>query len=281
MDFTHLILTRFSVRAYPDTPPAPRGWLEYRLRLFEAYCLPSLAHQTCPVFGWLVFCDESTASWCVERLRQFGASVPQLQVVMTSPDRPAADRVVSRAGEADHALLTTRIDSDDASSADLVERVQAYVPAFLASGHAAALLNFSRGFKLEAQTRVLYEIWHPHSPHLTLFERLDGPRRPVTVQSGNHGLMQDRYPLHVDAGPPVWVQVIHGGNVSNRILRTDRELPWSALEDRFVLDAPDCAEPVPAPQPSTDQERTAFRQALEETLGDRDPALPPPPVPTR
>lgn len=275
MDLTHLILTRFSVRAHDHSPAPPRAWLEYRLRLFEAYCVPSFGNQTCQRFSWLVLCDESTGSWCVERLRELGASVPQLTVALTSPGRADVDAVLSRVGKGDWVLITTRVDSDDASSVDLVERVQAYAPTFWAAGHDAALLNFSRGFKLKKESGVLHDMWHPHSPHLTLFERLDSGRRPVTVLSGNHGFMQERYPLHVDAGPPVWVQVVHGGNVSNTVLRTDHEVPRSSLGDRFALAETDLGEPVAAPQPNSSNAQAAFRQGLEETLGDHDPAQPP------
>ncbi|MEX0875726.1 MAG: glycosyltransferase [Actinomycetota bacterium] len=266
-NFCHVILTRFSVRAYPASPSHSPAWLEHRLDLFDAYCLPSMRAQTCQAFSWLIFCDSSTEEGCLGRLHKWEREIPQLKVVLTTPADPSYLAAAEQARPGDGVLITTRVDSDDASSIDLIERIQSYVPGFAASNQAAALLSFCRGFKLDEDGWRLFEAWNPHSPHLSMFERLDGSQPPVTVQSGNHGYLQERYPLHVDAGPPAWVQVIHGGNVHNRIWVVDWETPTSALDGRFImeLDRPRI-HPVPADQPKAQDRRLSFRQALEESL---------------
>lgn len=270
MSFTHLILTRFSVRASASSPPATAEWLRYRLELLDAYCLPSLAAQTSAAFQWLVLCDESTERWCLDALHERALAAPQLAVVATAPGSANLEAVVGRAGAADSVLVTTRVDSDDATSTDLVERVQAYVPAFEALGSETTLVNFCRGFKLDERRGILHEFWHPHSPHLTLFERLGTGRAPTTVLSGNHGYMQDLHQLHVDAGPPAWLQVIHGGNVVNRTYGAwvEPEVPLSALDGRFCIRRSEPREPVPAALPARAAAQAEFRRALEETLTD-------------
>jgi hypothetical protein len=278
-DFTHAILTRFSVRADPAASPFSGEWLAHRLELFEAYCLPSLAAQTCRDFVWFVFCDETTDSACLARLGHLGGEVEQLRVVVVTPGLPAYREVLATTRPQDRLLVSTRVDSDDGSSTDLVARVQEYVPAFLASSQPAALLGFSRGVKWSEADGTLYATWNPHSAHLTLFERLDVQREPVTVQSGNHGFMQERYPLHVDAGPPVWLQVLHGGNVSNHVYALDVSRDTAELGDRFAFrPRPAGAAVVPAPQPDGADARLAFRQALEVALlgaeGDRTQPAP-------
>ena len=267
MEAEHLILTRFSVRAARDTPPHPAEWLEYRLGLFAAYCLPGLAAQSDPDFAWLVFCDASTPRWCLDRLAAQARDVPQMRIELTSPGTSAVGRVAP-APCAERVLVTTRIDSDDGSSVDLVERIGAYREPFDASGLDSAALNFSRGLKLDHATGRVFETFHPQSPHLTLFERLAPGRPPVTAQSGNHGRMQEAHVLHTDAGPPAWIQVVHGGNLSNHIHTTDDEVPTQRL-DRFVVDAAVAAlvpAAPPPPQPAAVAARAAFRQALEDSL---------------
>lgn len=268
MDVEHLILTRFAVRPTPEAPPHLDEWLDYRLALFAAYCLPGLANQTREAFRWLVFCDESTAPWCLDRLRAMARDVPQMRVALTSATTSAVDRL--RAGlRAEDAVVTTRVDSDDASSTDLVERIAAYVDPFCGSDLDSLLLNFSRGYKLETASGRVFETFHPQSPHLTLFERVT-PGRPVTtVQSGNHGFMSERHVLHSDVGPPAWVQLVHGGNLSNHVHETDSEVEPEELAERFVLDGEAAARaaaiPEP-PQPEGAAERASFRQALEDAL---------------
>ncbi len=271
---THAILTRFSVRAHPDSP-LPADWLEYRLALFEAYCLPSLEAQTAQDFTWLVFCDESTDRRCLDRLRALERRMAQLRVELTAPGRSTHLDVVARARAAEAPLLlSTRVDSDDALSVDMVERIQSYAPAAMDSGHPSFLLNFPHGYKLRESDATFHETWNPHSPHLTLFERLDGAHEPLTVQAGNHGFMQERHPLHLDAGPPAWLQVVHGGNVSNTMISTDRPVARATVLDRFAI-APRATpgDAVAAPQPADERARPAFRQALEDALmgGARGP----------
>ncbi len=268
MEAQHLILTRFSVKASADAPPHPDEWLEYRLALFTAFCVPGLAQQTVPAFRWLVFCDAATPRWCLGRLAALAADVPQLRVELTQAGTSAVERLRPQAP----ILATTRIDSDDGTSTDLVERVAAYAPAFAESGHDKLVLNFSRGCKLETATGRVFETFHPLSPHLTMFERTAGG--VVTVQSGNHGRMQESYAVHQDAGSPAWLQVVHGGNLSNHIHATDSEVAGAELE-RFAVDpaaAAAIAPPPEPPQPEGFAARGAFRQGLEDALLPRGEA---------
>ncbi|HEX8103834.1 MAG TPA: glycosyltransferase [Solirubrobacteraceae bacterium] len=274
MDAEHLILTRFAVKASAGAPPHPAEWLEYRLALFAAYCLPGLAAQTAHRFTWLVFCDEATPRWCLDRLARHAADAPQLRVALSSTRRPAVEDVRAQLSGAP-VLVTTRIDSDDGSSTDLVERIAAYAEPFAATAHPSLVLNFSRGCKLDTATGRVFETFHPQSPHLTLFERTGpGHPPPLTIQSGNHGRIQERHPVHQDAGPPAWLQVVHGGNLSNHIHETDAEIGAAAL-DRFAVD-PRAAAAVPpppaAPQPDDAAARGAFRQGLEDALLPRGAA---------
>lgn len=264
----HLVLTRFSVRPYDRSAPYASDWLDYRLELFEAYCLPAIAAQTMDDFAWLVLCDESTDERCLRRLKALARDLPQLSVELTCPGRSSIPMIVDRARTAGSVvMITTRVDSDDASSLDMVERIQSYCAAFVNSARPSYLLNFPHGYKLHEAEGTLHETWNPHSPHLTLFERLDAEQYPTTVQAGNHGFMQERHPLHLDAGPPTWLQVVHGGNVSNTMVSTDRPVASDAIAERFrIRRRAGARTAVAAPQPEDADARTSFRQALEESL---------------
>jgi ubiquinone/menaquinone biosynthesis C-methylase UbiE len=265
--FSHVILTRFSVRAYPAAPPHTSDWLAYRTDLFEAYCASSMSAQTCQNFAWLVFCDESTQQWCVQRLRHLAKEVPQLKVVLTSPAEPSYRSAEKEIRPGDEVLITTRLDSDDATSIDFVERIQNFAPGFVASKQEAVLVSFSRGFKLLEDHDRLFECWYPHSGYLSLFEHVDALRPSMTVQSGDHGFLPERYPIHVDAGPPAWIQVIHGGNVRNRVWSIDRETSMAALNGRFVVNRDRTrSAPVAPDLPRSEDRKRQFRQALEESL---------------
>lgn len=271
-DVDHAILTRFSVRAGPYVETFPAEWLHDRLQLLEAYCVPGLVHQTYGDFQWLVFCDESTPRWCLERLSELGEATAAFRIILTSAFRPAIDDVLASFGRLPSVLVTTRLDSDDALSIDYVESVARYVDAFYSSEQPALILNFPYGYKLDVDHGTLYESFQPHSPYMTLFERCDASRSPRTILSGNHGLMHRTYPLHQDVARIAWIQAIHGGNVSNRVVRSERPATQGALEGRFVL-RPELAGEragAPAPQPVREDERARFRAELEESLVAED-----------
>jgi hypothetical protein len=65
--FEHFLMTYFSVRHATARQWAefPTPWLETRLALFEAFCLPSVAAQRASDFRWLIFCDVSTDVACL------------------------------------------------------------------------------------------------------------------------------------------------------------------------------------------------------------------------
>jgi hypothetical protein len=221
--FQHLVLTRFSVKTSWSWEEFPREWLEARLELFEAYCLPSLAAQSASDFRWLVYCDDSTPEDTLERLRAYRDDCPQLEVTMTGKGRHPIRMLESLVPRDVDLVLTTRIDSDDAMHVDLLSSVQEYVEPFAASGHDQLLINFPRGFKLDVAAAQAYHSHLDNSPFHSLIER----RRPIrSVMSGNHSVLHQQYPTHQDHSIPGWLQVVYGGNIRNNI--TSREIPTDA-----------------------------------------------------
>ena len=64
----HLILTRLAI----GTPK--EDWLRYRIKLFEEYCAPSLANQTCQDFTWLLAVRDNTPDWFIKKVRKISPS---------------------------------------------------------------------------------------------------------------------------------------------------------------------------------------------------------------
>jgi Putative rhamnosyl transferase len=213
VDFTHVIMTRFNV-ARPKRQEPIRldpDWLAGRFDLFERYCLPSVAAQTARGFHWLVYFDEETPEPIrarIEACRRVFPFVPCFTGPVGGDYWPAS---IGAAGAARTPwLLTTRFDNDDALSADHVARLQA------ALGQGAPVrgsLNFPRGFVLEGGK--LYALTHLASAFASWLEPWDDKAR--TAISINHLKMARVGPVRQLEGPPAWLQVVHGGNVSNKI----------------------------------------------------------------
>jgi len=89
-------------------------WLEERLTLFEEWCAPSVHAQKLAPVGWLIFADEAVAPAVRERI--LNCSPPQTELVSVRRDESfetAVNRSLERFGPA---IITTRLDTDDAIS---------------------------------------------------------------------------------------------------------------------------------------------------------------------
>lgn len=213
---THVLQTRFSVRASWGFDEFPVDWLWERLALFDAYCMPSVANQTCKDFIWQVYCDAETHPAIVAELETRARALPELEIALTGPGHSSPKTHVARASkEDDRAILTTRLDSDDAISQGYIGAIQAHAEDFVAGGERTLLLNFPRGFQLDHETGRLSFDWMPRSSFHSLFERPgDGL---TTVLAGNHSKFHEIHHTVHDDSIVAWLMVIHGGNVINKL----------------------------------------------------------------
>jgi len=232
VDFTHAIMTRFNVARPKRSDPVRLDpeWLAGRFDLFEKYCLPSVAAQTARDFHWLVYFDAATPEPLrarIEACRRIFPFVPCFASEVTAAFWPRSLRE-ALPGRTPW-ILTTRFDNDDALSADHVARLQAAVAGLEAPRRGS--LNFPRGFVLEGSR--LYALTHLANPFASWLEPWDAKTR--TAISINHLKMTRVGPVTQLEGPAAWLQVVHGGNVSNKV--RGRRVPPEMAAGRFPAPA--------------------------------------------
>lgn len=215
----HVILTRFNL----PTPGAEsmvrarEGWLRERIDLFERYTVPSIIRQSVHDFRWIVYLDPESPDWLIERLAPYidsGLFTPLYRESVTWQDVAADVRGLTGAGGS--LLLTTNLDNDDAVAGDFVERVQR-----LARTHKRAALFLRSG--LIVRDGELYLRRDDENAFCSVVEPWEGVQ---TAWRDWHTLLRAHFPVVIDAGRPAWLQVVHGGNVSNHVhgvrVRPDR-----------------------------------------------------------
>jgi hypothetical protein len=205
----HVLLTRFNLPSagVEGVIRAREGWLHNRVEVFERYCAPSVASQTRPV-TWIIYFDPESPSWLLNRL------APLVDRGLFRPIRRASvsrDELLSDIEETlpspRRFLITTNLDNDDGLAIDFSERVtSAHGP------HDRAVLYITRG--LVKSPRGLFERRDPLNAFCSVRESWDDP---VTVWSEYHNEFPRVMPALQLEGPPGWLQVIHGENVSNRV----------------------------------------------------------------
>jgi len=207
----HFLITRFNL---PTPGPeslvrAREGWLRERAGLFERYCLPSVAAQSSSRFRWLIYFDPQSPAWLRERIRTWSADglfTPVYRTSVETGDLLADMR--SLVPEPAGTVMTTNLDNDDGVATDFVERLQ----------------------QAAAQTRGRTALYLPRGLILAgtgLFARRDRTNAfcsvaepwadAVTCWADWHTLLGRSMPVREVPGPAGWLQVVHGGNVSNRV----------------------------------------------------------------
>lgn len=230
----HALLTRFNIRSSGvgykrDQDPK---WLEQRFALFDQFCVPSVVTQTQERFEWLIFCDSETAPQVLERLQ---AVDPRVRTVLVQPAaNPPELKLHHYVPAGTDVVISTRLDNDDALNRHALRRVREHVEMFTSTGHKRWLYNPALGFKLDVAAGQLYEAEHKSNPFLSLFELATDDEPPVGAHAGSHVHMHTLYPTFQDTGSRLWLQVVHGGNVSNCIRRRDTAVSIAALGEDFV-----------------------------------------------
>lgn len=229
-EFTHVLMTRFNL-ATPGRESALRnrpGWLAGRFELFEKYCLPSVAAQTVPrdALRWIIYFDEDTPQEFKTRVAELQKQTPfEAYYTGLFPGEGWARSINERFARETPYLLTTRLDNDDALASDFAERLH---QAVTDRGYERGLYNFTNGFV--AGGGALYAMEHPANPFFSAFVPWD--EAPLTAPQVHHLALESAKSLHQIGGPAAWMQVIHDGNVSNKI-RGRRVTPQALETGRF------------------------------------------------
>jgi len=231
----HVLITRFNV----PTPGreslirAKDGWLRDRVDLFERFCAPSVEGQTNQDFHWLIYFDPESPGWLMEWLDANGASRRFTPVFRTSvSNAEMVDDLRRLTGARGDVLLTTNLDNDDGLAVDFVERLQAAV-----SGTARQAIYLTHGLIL--CDRRVYLRTDRHNAFCSVAETWDAP---VTAWADWHNRLGLAMPVKEVAGPPAWLQVVHGRNVSNSV--HGRLLSPSPLTHLFPSALPGLGEPT-------------------------------------
>lgn len=237
-DFEHVIMTRFNL-ATPGRESSLRnrpGWLAERFELFERYCLPSIAAQTVKAFNWIIYFDENTPEEFrrrIERCREVTPFLPYYTGVF--PATGWAWSIHESYAFAPRLLLTTRLDNDDALAVDYVERVQEEIRRrdLQPGGY-----NLLHGFIMGGG--AVYRLAHPSNAFFSFLAPYE--TEVVTAPSILHMELSKHGPVTQIGGPGAWLQIVHGGNVSNKI-RGARVAPETVVA-RFPPDVTAGLRPV-------------------------------------
>lgn len=220
---THFVLTRFNVRSFYHAAEPTDEWLHTRLGLFHQFCLPCLTHQTNSHFVWLVFVDSLSPKWFLREIRELGEGIFETILVDGAFTSATVSTEVRLRTVTPH-VLTTRVDNDDAVADDFIDAIQACF-----TGQDFEFLNLVNGAQYAAGKAYLRP--YTKNPFLTLVENITVDP-PSTVFVEHHYRVDEKGPVrNIRTSHPMWLQIIHGGNVLNEVVGL--RVPGKRLADNF------------------------------------------------
>lgn len=212
----HVLLTRFNL-ATPGRESRARTrpeWLAGRFDLFERYCLASVAAQSDREVDWIILFDDQTEDWARRRIEECRKVFP-FRAVFTPMFQgrkwAAFTRHMIGPPQEGRTIVTSNLDSDDGLATDYVARVK----------RLAARTTLPRPFAINFEIGLILSdgagYWnrHTHNAFTNLVED-DTPSLRAS-NSVDHMALFDIVPVVQERGPPAWLQVVHGGNVSNKV----------------------------------------------------------------
>ncbi|HEY9825634.1 MAG TPA: glycosyltransferase [Stenomitos sp.] len=230
----HFLLTRFNVRVNYSVERIGINpdWLFHRFKLFEQYCYPSVLAQTNSDFKWLVYFDADTPQSFKEKISNYAKWENFLPIYL---DTEFSDQINQKiiadlvSQETDY-VITTRMDNDDAISKDFIAMIQANI-----QENDYEFISFENGYVLNGER--LYAFKYLNNPFMSLVERVNSSSNTQvqTILCGEHSQISKQAAIRSIRMSPVWLQVVHGRNVSNRT-RGIRQPIHQLLDNRFVID---------------------------------------------
>lgn len=216
----HLLLTRFNVphadwrRDRRSAEVRSEAWLEHRFELFERFCVPSVRAQTQREFRWLVFFAADTPKRFLLRAEACAKRAPfELQVA--SEFAELVPRVAAALRPGSRALLTTRLDNDDALHRDALARLRAAS----AQCREREWLNLPQGYLCRAdagRAAGVYAWRHESNPFVSLFEPL-AAEPPRTAWCVSHAELERVAKVRQLEGAPAWLCLVHQRNLRNAL----------------------------------------------------------------
>ena len=220
-EFTHYVLTKFNIVAswYKDCAEQEGGrhttkmfhtpeWLNERIRLFEAYCLPSVVNQVAS-FIWLVEFNSQSDRMLLDRIEAWKKRCPFLVPLYVEPY--ADDAIVVRDYIAQHTstdyVITTNLDNDDMIHRDFLIKIQ---KAF--KHQDGQIIHYSSGLQYIEDRQILFS-WQNFGNHFYSYVEKSSSQ-PTTCVDIQHGKVNNYLEIgsHTEPG---WIEIVHKCNVYN------------------------------------------------------------------
>ena len=241
----HFILSRFNLRLWnrdkSGSSVRTREWLDHRFSLFERFCLPSIAGQTCKNFTWIVLMDYHTPNEYKCRIADSQSICPQLApVYVDSQDGRNFARVfgeeVKKRLDSSARVLTTYLDNDDALNVHFVEDIQKRAENLLDG----TFIIYNDGYQYFTDYDYVMRIHYPRNHFVSVVEKNVLSQIRTIYGFGSHYYIVKIPGAKIEQISDCWMwcEVIHEKNMGNDayFLRAKMVQDKDMLQREFAID---------------------------------------------
>lgn len=218
MKVDYFLLTKYNVGITTGKyAKRQEEWMRDRLELFKRFTLPSVLSQTHPPYKWVLFIDRATDP---EQHRLLWDEIYKFNFInigLTDSQSIIQDaRKYVNLFRRNNYVVTTRLDNDDAIHKLFFEKIEEQVknPPKYSQFH--FIVNFDWGIVYNPKTWDIRISRQGSNPFISKIEKGSDIQ---TVWGFKH-TEASRYGQMIRLGEestPMWIQTVHGKNVSNRM----------------------------------------------------------------
>lgn len=248
MNYQHFIITQFNLKQFVNSKVLDEDkwiqWTRERIPLFRKFCLSSIEGQSTNSFKWLLYFDKETPS-------EFDSFIAELKtyswikICYRNGHKDFLDTYMEEIPElledSTEWVVTSRIDNDDSLNKFAIERIQERIVPI-----DNYLISLASGYVLNLENNTLSHYYYPKSPFLTFIESRNNNLKGVFAfphtkwknlalgffeEIGLNLFNRKKRKVDYILRDKNWIQVFHGGNVSNSFYRGVPVLKEKKLSD--------------------------------------------------
>lgn len=221
-NFKHYVITRFNIKFSGTKNKYLSGidvscdeeYLSKRFEIFHQFTYPSMKGQVCKNFEWLVFFDTQTPEKYKKIIEECQKDCPEFLPLFIDNDaqfQEAVDKIFEMSNA--EYIATTRIDNDDAVNVRFVEAIQTYIREI---GMGRYAFGFSDGIQYDTKRKIASTYHFPLNHFTTMLTPIQ--TQTQTIYAFNHTKIAENIDFrNVMETEPMWLELVHGSNVSNRM----------------------------------------------------------------
>jgi len=201
--------------------PTPE-WVESRIPLFEQFLAATTNAQTSRRFTHLLCLDATLAAdWGPK----FARMLEGPSVVVETGERWVDGVTAHLRGSVRGPLISTALDSDDGIASDFIERVQEEI-------RPDRGLNFVDGVQYSIEERRFVRRAYLSNPFISMHSS----RGDWVLRASGHHKVAKRLEVDDIRSDPMWLQVVHDGNISNALSPRARPCRSALARERFQVE---------------------------------------------